>query len=34
MIAGGPLGPFFVRKELTADEVLRLYETGRRALAL
>ena len=33
-IAGGPLGPFFAQKELTADEVLRLYETGRRALAL
>ena len=33
-IAGGPLGPFFTQKELTADEVLRLYELGRRALAL
>lgn len=33
-MAGGPLGPFFTQKELTADEVLRLYEVGRRALAL
>ena len=33
-MAGGPLGPFFVQKELTADEVLRLYELGRRMLAL
>ena len=33
-MAGGPLGPFFTQKELTADEVLRLYELGRRALAL
>jgi hypothetical protein len=33
-MAGGPLGPFFASKELSADEVLRLYEVGRRALAL
>ena len=33
-MAGGPLGPFFVQKELTADELLRLYELGRRTLAL
>ena len=33
-MAGGPLGPFFTQKQLTADEVLRLYEVGRRALAL
>ena len=33
-VAGGPLGPFFAQKELTADEVRRLYEIGRRALAL
>ena len=33
-IAGGPMGPFFVQKALTADEVLRLYEIGRRALGL
>ena len=33
-MAGGPLGPFFTQKELTADEVLRLYEIGRRTLAL
>lgn len=34
LMAGGPCGPFFTQKELTADEVLRLYELGRRALAL
>lgn len=33
-IAGGPLGPFIVPSELTADAILRLYEVGRRALAL
>tara|TARA_Y100000310_G_scaffold183744_1_gene183867 strand:+ start:644 stop:1453 length:810 start_codon:yes stop_codon:yes gene_type:complete len=33
-MAGGPLGPFFAQKELNADEVLRLYEIGRRALNL
>ena len=33
-MAGGPMGPFFAQKELSADEVLRLYEVGRRALAL
>lgn len=33
-MAGGPLGKFATDKELSADEVLRLYETGRRALAL
>jgi hypothetical protein len=33
-VAGGPLGPFFVQKELTADEALRLFELGRRALGL
>ena len=33
-MAGGPIGPFFAQKELSADEVLRLYELGRRALAL
>ena len=33
-MAGGPLGPFFTQKKLTDDEVLRLYEVGRRALAL
>lgn len=33
-MAGGPLGKFFTHKELSADEVLRLYEIGRRALAL
>ena len=29
-----PQGPFFTQKELTADEVLRLYQLGRRMLAL
>ena len=33
-MAGGPIAPFLTAKELTADEVLRLYEVGRRALAL
>ena len=33
-IAGGPLGPFWVPSELTADQVLRLYELGRRTLGL
>lgn len=33
-IAGGPLGPFFTQAELTADQVNRLYNIGRRALAL
>lgn len=33
-MAGGPLGPFFSPTELSADAVLRLYEIGRRALAL
>jgi len=32
--AGGPLGPFFTQIELTPDQVLRLYQTGRRGLAL
>ena len=31
---GGPLGLFFTQTELTADQVLRLYELGRRALGL
>lgn len=31
-MAGGPLAPFFVHKELTADEVLRLYRLGQTAL--
>ena len=33
-MAGGPLGPFFTHKELTADEVMRLYNLGRRALGV
>lgn len=33
-MAGGPLGPFFVQTELSADNILRLYEVGRRALGL
>ena len=33
-MAGGPLAPFYFPGELTADQVLRLYEIGRRALAL
>ena len=34
LMAGGPIAPFFTQVELTADQVLRLYEIGRRALAL
>ena len=30
--AGGPLGPFFTKKELTGDEVLRLYNLDRGAM--
>ena len=33
-MAGGPLGPFFTQKELTADDVSTLYEMGRVALGL
>ena len=33
-IAGGPLGPLFVQKELSADEVRALYDLGRAALGL
>ena len=33
-IAGGPLGPLFVRKELSADEMYALYDLGRAALGL
>ena len=33
-MAGGPLGPFFVQAELTADQIARLYQVGRRALGL
>ena len=31
-MAGGPLAPFFVQRDLTADEVRRLYQLGRAAL--
>ncbi len=31
-IAGGPAGPFFTQVELTADQMLRLYNMGRAAL--
>lgn len=31
-MAGGPLGPFFVQADLSADAVLRLYQLGRAAL--
>ena len=33
-MAGGPLGPIFRQSVLTPDEITRLYELGRRALAL
>mgnify|MGYP001565122223 FL=1 len=33
-MAGGPLGAFFVQVQLTADQVLRLYQVGRRALGV
>ncbi len=31
-MAGGPLGPFFTQKNLSADEVKRLYQLGRAAM--
>ncbi len=31
-MAGGPLAPFFVQTELSADAILRLYQLGRAAL--
>lgn len=34
LMAGGPLGPFFIPRELTADEVARDYDMGRKALGL
>ena len=33
-MGGGPLGPFFTHKELSADDVSALYEMGREALGL
>ena len=33
-MAGGPLGPFFTQVELSPNQVLRLFELGRRVLAL
>ena len=33
-IAGGPLAPFFTAAELTADQILRLYQLGRVALGV
>ena len=33
-MAGGPIGPFFTKKQLTADEHLRLFELGQGALNL
>lgn len=33
-MAGGPLGPCMVKAELTADQLVRDYNIGRRALAL
>ena len=33
-MAGGPIGPFFAQAALTADQIARLYNIGRRALAL
>ena len=33
-IAGGPLGPSFAQKELSADEMRALYDLGRAALGL
>jgi len=34
LMAGGPLGPFFTHKELSADDVKQLYNLGRAALWL
>ena len=33
-MAGGPVGPFFTLVQLTADQVLELYDIGRGALGL
>jgi hypothetical protein len=33
-MAGGPLGPFYAQKELSAAEVAALYDLGRAALAI
>ena len=33
-IYGGPLGPFFAQRVLTADEVLRLYHLGKKMLEI
>lgn len=33
-LAGGPLGPFFVQAELTADVVNRLYQLGRNYMGV
>jgi len=33
-MAGGPLGPFFTQVVLTADQIDRLYNLGRRALGV
>lgn len=33
-MAGGPLGPFFVQAELSADAILRLYQLGRNYLGV
>ncbi len=33
-VVGGPLGPFFTQVELTADQVLNLYQLGRASLGL
>jgi len=33
-MAGGPLGPFFIPKELTAEEVLSLFILGREGLGV
>ena len=33
-MAGGPLGPFFTQKALTAGDISAMYEMGRQALGL
>lgn len=33
-MAGGPFAPFFVQRELTTDEILRLYQLGKVALGV
>jgi len=33
-MAGGPIGPFFVKRVISDDDILRIYEIGNEALGL